>query len=334
MRALTLTIAMVSLVACGGATPTSDPPTGAAPGGVSSLGRVLPSASTRASASAGATTSAVSSGPGALPITIEGTRLRCPEDRCRGEVDFRGQIRFQKIDPETVARWGREADRGLVDRGAKFGSERYELPAPSLEEVFATRDVDQLLLKDEGFAAFASPASDAPGATVRLELRFPDRVTARGEVKLSDQSIRLTFGDWMRGIRTGPLALPGEPAYNGPPRALWVEFPNQVRGSARSPAELDWVLAFDDVPRKIDCERRKQGRTERATFTIQDVRGRVYERRTGTLVGEKTLPDPGAPSCGDFFQWRDENVGGVLGMREKAAFVQIADWAWSTLRTH
>jgi hypothetical protein len=221
----------------------------------------------------------------------------------------------------------------LIDRGPKFSSERYELPAPSLEEVFAARDVDQLLLKEDGLAILSSTPSDAAGASVRLELRFPDRVLARGEVKLTDRSIRLSFGDWMQGITKGPLSLPGEATYSGPARAMWVEFPSQVRGTARSPAELDWVLVFDDVPRKLDCERRKQGQTERATFTIDDVRGRVFERRTGKLVGDKTLPDPGAPSCEDFFQWRDENVGGVLGMREKAAFVQIADWAWGTLRS-
>lgn len=332
MRGLILSISMVWLVACGGATPSSDPVVGGlsvepAPSGTAAPTSSVPTAGTPATASA------VPRGPAALPISIDGTKLRCPEDRCRGEVDFRGQIRFQKIDPETIARWGQEPDRGLVDRGEKFSSERYELPAPSLEEVFATRDVDQLLLKDDGLAVLSSTPPDVPGASVRLELRFPDRVVARGEVKLSDRSIRLTFGDWMQGITKGPLSLPGEAAYSGPPRAMWVEFPSGVRGNARSPAELDWVLVFDDVPRKIDCERRKHGSTERATFTIEDVRGRVYERRTGIVVGEKKLPDPGAPSCSDFFQWRDENVGGVLGMRDKAAFVQIADWAWGTLRS-
>jgi hypothetical protein len=149
---------------------------------------------------------------------------------------------------------------------------------------------------------------------------------------LADRAVRLGFGEWMGRVRKGPLPLPGEPAHEGAPRAMWVEFPNEVRGSARSAAELDWVLVFDDASRTINCQRRVKGKPEQVAFQVNDVHGRVFDRRTGKLVGEKTLPDPGAPKCGEYFQWLDEGVGGVLGMRDKTAFVQIANWAWSTLR--
>lgn len=331
MRSSFIAIGSVCLLACGGTHPPADPATGAASAELAPQATATTTA-VAATVSASATASAAPHAPRALPITVDGTKLRCAQDRCRGEVDFRGQIRFQKIDPETIARWAQEAELALVDRGAKFSSERYELRAPALHEVFASRAAEDLVLPDDGPNGLMPVPSDAIRVGVELELRFPDGVVARGQVALADRAIRLGFGEWMRTISKGPLALPGEPAYEGAPRAMWVEFPNEVRGSARSAAELDWVLVFDDVKRTLDCERRKKGKTERASFQIDDVRGRVFERRTGKLVGEKTLPDPGAPKCSEFFQLLDEDIGGALGMRDKTAFVQIANWAWSTLR--
>ena len=326
-----IAIGSVCLLACGGTNPPADPATGAASAELAPQATATTTA-VAATVSASATASAAPRAPRALAISVDGTKLRCAEDRCRGEVDFRGQIRFQQIDPETIARWSQETERALVDRGAKFSSERYELSAPALHEVFASRAAEDLVLPDDGPNGLAPVPSDAIRVGVELELRFPDGVVARGPVALADRAVRLGFGEWMRTISKGPLALPGEPAYEGAPRAMWVEFPNEVRGSARSAAELDWVLVFDDAARTVNCNRSVKGKPSIVAFQVNDVRGRVFERRTGKLVGEKTLPDPGAPKCREYLQWLDEGVGGVLGMRDKTAFVQIANWAWSTLR--
>ncbi|MFO0554282.1 MAG: hypothetical protein U0271_38230 [Polyangiaceae bacterium] len=325
MRAAAPISLVISLTACAGEAPTSNPPQ--AKPTVETAAASAPTVS--ASVSPVATASAPP-GPAAMPIKIEGSKLRCPEDRCRGEVDYRGRVRFQQIDPMTQVRWESGPLEGLSDRGEKATDGRWELPLPPLDKTFATRPIADLILPDDITTLLSS--SDEPGVSLTLELHFPDGALARGVISLTDRAVRLGFEDWMREVRKGPLTLTGEADYTGAPRAMWVEFPSGVRGSARSATELDWVLVFDDVPRELDCQRKKKGRVERASFTIQDVHGRVFERQSGKLIGEKTLPDAGAPTCSDFFHWRDENIMGALGMRDKTTFIQLADWAWGPLR--
>jgi hypothetical protein len=282
-----------------------------------------PTAVPSAPAAASVGSSSTAAPPGALALQVDGESFRCPDDRCRGQLHYSGRVRFDRVEPATRARWGSQPEQALVDRGADAKDGRYELPAPRLDEVFAGRAPAELLL-------------DAPdrtlAAVVALELFFPDGVLARGTVPVSGTAVRLAFLDRMKGVAKTPLTLPGDDAHTGAPRAMWVEFPQEVRGAAASVAELDWVLLFDDAPRPIVCERRKNGKREEETFQVQDVRGRVLERRTGRLVGEKTLPDPDALGCADFFQMRDQNVGGMVSQRDTTTPRRIADWAWGPLR--
>lgn len=71
---------------------------------------------------------------------------------------------------------------------------------------------------------------------------------------------------------------------------------------------------------------------EKQTFSVSDERGRVYERRSGRLVGEKTLPSRSAPTCAQLFAWQDQDLGGVIGQRDKGVPEALADWAWGELR--
>jgi hypothetical protein len=83
-----------------------------------------------------------------------------------------------------------------------------------------------------------------------------------------------------------------------------------IKGKSETPSEIDWVLVTDGVERKLACPRGETG-------VAVDVRARVYERRTGVLVGEKVFPSLDPPCVA--------GLGVVVPDR-------AAQWAWNVLR--
>lgn len=266
--------------------------------------------------------------PRELGVTVERTRIACAEDRCLGELRSNGQIDFEQIDPATRIVFGSSEARGLTDLGGDR-SPRYRLEPPDLGALFESQPLESLLVLE---------ADARPAAVLPITLRFPDLTTARGSLSLSRTALRNAFFDRMRSVTTGPVVFPSDDAHSGPPRAMWVQLPLGSRGTARSINELDWVLVLDEPSRSIECERqgggvgtKAAGKAEKQTFFISDERARIYERRTGHLVGEKTIPTP-TPDCASLFANRDRHIGGVMGFRDMTGPKWLADWAWNTLR--
>ncbi len=265
--------------------------------------------------------SASASAPGrTLDFVIANGAIRCSEDRCEGTVSSRAEVVFTLIDPAAKARWAEQPERPLVPQNGKI--QRWELAQPNLDDVFITKRPDELLLDG---------SSVASSTNVPLRLTFPDGVVVRGEVPITAVGLQLAFLGRMREAARGPVALPGDDSHTGAPRAMFAEFSKTIYGSAKRVSEIDWVLLFDDAPRQITCQRMGNARVEEQKFNVNDVRGRVYERRSGKLVGEKILPDGRELSCDTHFALHDQNAG-MIGIRDLGAQRTITDWAWGELR--
>jgi hypothetical protein len=266
-----------------------------------------------------------------IGVTVERTRISCAEDRCRGELHWSGRIDFERIDPGTRIVFGPGGTRALVDRAAER-KPGYRLDAPDLDALLEAQPLESLMLLS---------VDDERAAELPISFEFPDGTTARGTVPFARTSLRLALFDRLKAASNGPVAFPSDDAHSGPPRAMWVEFPLGKRGRATSIKELDWVLVIDNPRRSIECERRARdrglgtklaGQREKKSFTISDERARVYERRTGRLIGERTIPSKSTPHCFELFMMDDENVGGIIGRSDKGDGENLADWAWSKLR--
>lgn len=158
---------------------------------------------------------------------------------------------------------------------------------------------------------------DGAKVKVPLTVTFEDGTYAAGDLLISGMTLRVLFDDLVRGVLKGPIALPNDtsaPA-DRKPRAMWTiggTTTNALRGDAPTPDRIDWILVVDDVSRDETCTRTG------SKVSISDTRGRVYERRTGALVGERIFRSEVDP-CG----------GSTMGMRDAEP---VASWAWESLR--
>ena len=318
-----LSLALVGLIGC------ADRPGKAAVAVPAPSTPATPSASSAPSAASAGSEPTAHSPSKSIGVTLGRENIECDEQRCSGTFS-RGAIEFESIDPQTRIRYGGAPETALIDRGPK-SRPRYRVEAPNLDSVFETLNPAEL-----------TQGNFDASVVTRLELTliFSDGAQAKTLIPLSRTGARLAFFERMEAATKGPVRFPSDDEAKAAPRAMWVPFPAGIRGSARSISEIDWVLVLDQPSRSIECERSSGGlgqprgaKVEKAAFSISDERARVYERRSGRLLGEKVLPSDDAQSCAQFFQWRDEDVGGVVSMRDRSVPTQLADWAWNTLRT-
>lgn len=270
----------------------------------------------------------------AAPSKTIGVKLgresfECDEVRCKGSFG-RGALRFDVLEEGARVRYGSDAEVALVDLGPKQ-SPRYRVAAPDLDAVFAGLPIGEL-----SNLAF----DETPVARFELTLLFRDGAVGKANIPLSNTGARLALFERLESVANGPVRFASDDEASPAPRAMWVQFPMGLRGSASSLKEIDWLLLIDEPSRPLPCERMSGpfghasggGKVEKATFSISDVRGRIYERRSGVLLGEKLLPANGAPSCDQLFAWRDQDVGGIIGRRDTSVPKALADWAWNTFR--
>jgi hypothetical protein len=225
------------------------------------------------------------------------------ETVCEGEGRCRFRVRALSAELEV-----KELESGAV---VEYGSGTSGTGGPSLAALLAGIEVSPSVLGSEKNDSMI-------GARVAIRIRFQDGAIAEGKVPLNVSATRLLLGARLSSITDGPIPVPNDVPYSGKPRAMWVSggyVAFQPRGTASTLAELDWILLVDDVPRKIRCPKGN-------SVTLSDTRGRVYERRTGKLVGERVFPDslPIDQLCaGDSF----------LTLRSGE---EQATWAWTTVR--
>lgn len=277
-----------AVVACGRAVvePVQPPPT--------------PPVHASASASASTVAPAATSAPvkPSLAIRQVGDELVCEgEGRCRfGVRGLSAELQVKELESGAVVEYG-SGPKGI-------GGPRFAALLRGLEQ-------SPNVLGDE-------KSGDQVGTRIPLRVRFRDGAVAEGKVALNVANTRLLLNAGFVDEAGHPIEMPNDSPHAGKPRAMWVaggEVRRQPYGSASTFAELDWILVVDDVARKVSCPTGN-------SVSLSDTRARVYDRRTGNVVGERVFPEslPMLELCrGDSF----------LTLRSAEA---PADWAWGQLR--
>jgi hypothetical protein len=234
----------------------------------------------------------------ALAIRKEGDDIVCEgNDRCRfGIRSFSGELQTKTLAEGATVEYG----KGAAGTGG-----------PELAALLAGIERSPSFLGDE--------KNDRElGAHVPIRVRFADGEVAEGKVPLSVLTTRVLLNASLSDVARQPISVPNDAPHSGKPRAMWVSgghVAKQPYGSASTLAELDWILVVDDNPRKVTCPKGN-------AVTVSDTRGRVYDRRTGKVLGQQVVPTSLSATeicSGESF----------LSMRDGE---QLAVWAWNNLR--
>jgi hypothetical protein len=268
--------------------------------------RSAPKAAARAQAPADSTTAPKREARGerggaiqkALAIRQDGDDLVCEDvRRCRFRVDeWTGELHVKALATGAAIEYG----KGGLGTGS-----------PELPNLLAGIQRSPTFLGDE--------RNDLEiGARVAILVRFADGAIAKGEVPLTTRATRGLLESELQSIMDYPIEVPNDSPHTGTPRAMWVtggDVDRQLYGTANTLAELDWILVVGTWHRSVSCP-------GGGMVWADDTRARVYERRTGKVVGERIFRASFA---------RGELCGHFRALHPRRA-KRSAEWAWTMLR--
>lgn len=198
-------------------------------------------------------------------IQVKDGKVTCIATKCSGMI---------RKDLALVIEQVKDGTRGTIAGGAPATASGGKLvAAPDLATLFAGNDVE---------TAFGSITGQL---TLPVKIEIASGPTLTRDVFVPKSALRDVLVATFRHPEKGPIMVPGETAETKGTGALLrvAGDAGKLFGSAKVPADVDFVAVQVAEKRAIDCGRYRgtDGATAELTLDVTDAAVSVYERRTG-----------------------------------------------------
>lgn len=183
---------------------------------------------------------------------------------------------------------------------------------------FAELPLDQTLAGDE----------NTDRGSFTMNVTYADNTKLTATLHLKAGMAKHHVGEWFKGIKKGPLLLPGEAGAKPGAGAhgAYRLSTDKILGSPKTLKDIEYVLQEDDAGTRTFVCRYQSGAT--ATLTMHDMEAKLVERRTGRVAfthkltapqvcddtvehkaGTAMPPQTSYPTTGDVESWATKQLG-------------------------